>query len=61
MTAYHPFRSEAARKEVLALYDIRVKKWSVDSQTRFVDTAYGQSFVQADMINKKVLEFLRER
>ena len=46
MTAYHPFRSEAAKREYLALYDMRVKKWPVDSQTRFVDTAYGQTFVR---------------
>ena len=46
MTAYHPFRSVAAKKEYLALYDMRVKKWPVDSQTRFVDTAYGQTFVR---------------
>lgn len=46
MTAYHPFRSEAAKKEYLALYEMRVKKWPVDSQTRFVDTAYGQTYVR---------------
>ena len=46
MTAYHPFRSKAAKKEYLALYDMRVKKWPVDSRTRFVDTAYGQTFVR---------------
>lgn len=46
MTAYHPFRSEAAKREYLALYDMRVKKWPVDSQTRFVDTAYGQTFLR---------------
>ena len=46
MTAYHPFRSKAAKKEYLALYDMRVKKWPVDSQTRFVDTTYGQTFVR---------------
>ncbi len=46
MTAYHPFRSKAAKKEYLALYDERVKKWPVDSRTQFVDTAYGQTFVR---------------
>ncbi len=46
MTAYHPFRSKAAKKAYLALYDMRVKKWPVDSQTQFVDTAYGQTFVR---------------
>jgi pimeloyl-ACP methyl ester carboxylesterase len=46
MTAYHPFRSEAAKKEYLALYDIRVKKWPVDSKTKWVDTSHGQTFVR---------------
>ncbi len=46
MTAYHPFRSTAAREQYLKLYDLRAKKWPVDSQTRFVDTSYGQTFVR---------------
>ena len=46
MTAYHPFRSTTAKEQYLNLYDIRAKKWPVDSQTRFVDTAYGQTFVR---------------
>ena len=46
MTAYHPFRSVVAKEKYLALYDMRVKKWPVDSQTRLVDTAYGQTFVR---------------
>ena len=46
MTAYHPFRSTTAKEQYLKLYDIRVKKWPVDSQTRLVDTAFGQTFVR---------------
>ena len=46
MTAYHPFRSVAAKKEYLAFYDMRAKKWPVDSRTRSVDTSYGQTFVR---------------
>jgi pimeloyl-ACP methyl ester carboxylesterase len=46
MTAYHPFRSTTAKEQYLKLYDIRAKKWPVDSQTRSVDTAYGQTFVR---------------
>ncbi len=46
MTAYHPFRSVVAKEKYLALYDMRVKKWPVDSQTRLVDTSYGQTFVR---------------
>ena len=46
MTTYHPFRSATAKEQYLRLYDIRAEKWPVDSQTRFVDTAYGQTFVR---------------
>ncbi len=46
ITAYHPFRSKAAKEAYLALYDIRVKKWPVASQTRWVDTSCGQTFVR---------------
>jgi len=46
MTAYHPFRSATAKEQYLKLYDIRAKKWPVDSQTRFVDTPYGHTFVR---------------
>ena len=46
MTAYHPFRSMTAKKQYLNLYDIRAKKWPVASETRFVDTSYGQTFVR---------------
>ncbi|MHC4105958.1 MAG: alpha/beta fold hydrolase [Planctomycetota bacterium] len=46
MTEYHPFRSMTAKEQYLKLYDIRAKKWPVDSQTRSVDTYYGQTFVR---------------
>jgi pimeloyl-ACP methyl ester carboxylesterase len=46
MTSYHPFRSATAKAQYLKLYDMRVKKWPVDSETRFVDTSYGQTFVR---------------
>ncbi len=46
MTAYHPFRSTSAKEQYLKLYDMRAKKWPVDSETRFVDTSYGQTFVR---------------
>lgn len=46
MTAYHPFRSTTAKEQYLKLYDMRAKKWPVDSQTRLVDTSYGQTFVR---------------
>ena len=46
MTSHHPFRSPKAKARYLALYDDRAQKWPVDSKTRFVDTAYGQTFVR---------------
>ena len=46
MTAYHPFRSMTAKEQYLKLYAMRAKKWPVDSQTRLVDTPYGQTFVR---------------
>ena len=46
MTAYHPFRSTTAKEQFLKLYDMRAKKWPVDSQTRLVNTSYGQTFVR---------------
>ena len=46
MTAYHPFRSATAKEQYLKLYDMRAKKWPVYSETRFVDTSYGQTFVR---------------
>ena len=46
VTAYHPFRSKAAKEAYHALYDIRVKKWPVASEARWVDTSCGQTFVR---------------
>ena len=46
MSAYHPFRSAKAKEEYLKLYDMRAKKWPVVSESRTVDTSYGQTFVR---------------
>jgi pimeloyl-ACP methyl ester carboxylesterase len=46
MTAYHPFRSATAKEQYFKLYDMRAKKWPVDSETRLEDTSYGQTFVR---------------
>jgi len=46
MTAYHPFRSAKAKERYLKLYDTRAKAWPVDSETKMVDTSYGQTFVR---------------
>ncbi len=46
MTAYHPFRSMTAKEQYIKLYAMRAERWPVDSQTRLVDTSYGQTFVR---------------
>ncbi len=46
LTAYHPFRSAEAKEKYLKLYDLRAKKWPVVSESRMVDTSYGQTFVR---------------
>ena len=43
---YHPFRSDKARARFLALYEQRAKLWPVPSDTKMVDTNYGQTFVR---------------
>ncbi|MDD2904062.1 MAG: alpha/beta hydrolase [Syntrophales bacterium] len=43
---YHPFKSERAQKQYLALYDAKAKKWPVSSQTKMVDTSFGTTFVR---------------
>jgi pimeloyl-ACP methyl ester carboxylesterase len=43
---FHPFRSDKAKARFLALYEERAKFWPVPSETRMVDTSYGQTFVR---------------
>jgi len=43
---YHPFRSEAAKKEYLEYYDTKSKEWPIESEERMVSTLYGQTFVR---------------
>ncbi len=46
MTEYHPFRSATAKERYLELYDRVAEEWPVDSETKMVDTSYGQTFVR---------------
>lgn len=46
ITKYHPFISAKAKREYLAMYDEKAKQWPVPSETRMVDTSYGQTFVR---------------
>jgi len=43
---YYPFRSQKARERYLKRYDLRGQMWPVTSETRAVDTSYGQTFVR---------------
>lgn len=46
MTPYHPFRSESAKQRYVAFYDDMAKDWPVESETRMVDTSFGQTYVR---------------
>lgn len=46
ISPYHPFRSALAKEQYLSLYDMRAKKWPVPSETRTIDTSYGQTFIR---------------
>ncbi len=43
---FHPFKSEKAKDDYLALYDKRAEKWPVPSITEMLNTKYGQTFVR---------------
>ncbi|MGD2295328.1 MAG: alpha/beta hydrolase [Candidatus Aminicenantes bacterium] len=45
-TTYHPFRSAGAKEHYIRFYETRAKSWPVDSETRMVETTYGQTFVR---------------
>jgi pimeloyl-ACP methyl ester carboxylesterase len=46
LTSHHPFRSAEAKEQFLEFYSAWAEKWPVPSETRMVDTAYGQTFVR---------------
>jgi pimeloyl-ACP methyl ester carboxylesterase len=43
---HHPFRSAAAKRRYLAHYDERARLWPIPSETRIVETSWGQTFVR---------------
>jgi pimeloyl-ACP methyl ester carboxylesterase len=43
----HPFRSAKARERYLTLYDREAQIWPLPSETRMVDTSFGQTFVRS--------------
>lgn len=44
--ASYPFRSEAAKDEYVAFYQQRAERWPVPSETRFVPTSFGETYVR---------------
>lgn len=59
LPVYHPFRTAKAKEEYLAVYDMRAQQWPVASETRMVETAYGQTFVRiSGATNDQVLVLL---
>jgi len=46
VSSYHPFRSEQAKQEYLAYYDTRARGWPIPSETKMIDTSFGQTFVR---------------
>lgn len=43
--AHHPFRSPPAKQEYLSAYDHLAEKWPTPSETRMLDTSFGQTFI----------------
>jgi pimeloyl-ACP methyl ester carboxylesterase len=46
ISAWHPFRTEKAKEEYHKSYAQEAKIWPVASETRMVDTSWGQTFVR---------------
>ncbi len=46
LPAHYPFKSEAARRRYVEYYDERAKAWPAPSETRTLETAFGQTFVR---------------
>ncbi|HEY3272552.1 MAG TPA: alpha/beta hydrolase [Methanocella sp.] len=43
---FNPFVSADAKRQYLSMYDEKAKNWPVPSETRMIDTTYGQTFVR---------------
>jgi pimeloyl-ACP methyl ester carboxylesterase len=46
MTSFYPFRSEKAKQQYLELYDKKAERWPVPSETKMINTSYGQTFIR---------------
>ena len=43
---YHPFRSSEAKEAYLNFYDKLAKRWLLPSETRMVETSFGETFIR---------------
>lgn len=43
---YHPFKSQAAKEQYTDMYKNKLNEWPVPSESKMIDTSYGQTFVQ---------------
>lgn len=43
---YLPFKSERKRQKFLDYYDARAKEWPVISETKYVETSFGKTFIR---------------
>jgi len=46
LPSYHPFKSAKAEEQYLNYYGSRAKKWPVASESKFVETSFGKTFVR---------------
>lgn len=46
MPSYHPFRSAETKEKYLKYYDNLAKTWPIVSESRTVETSYGQTFMR---------------
>jgi pimeloyl-ACP methyl ester carboxylesterase len=43
---FHPFKSKKTKETFLTYYDERAKEWPVNSETKYVSTSFGETFVR---------------
>ncbi|MHA2288725.1 MAG: alpha/beta fold hydrolase [Promethearchaeota archaeon] len=43
---FHPFKSQKAKEAYLKYYDEKANQWPIASETKYVDTSFGQTFVR---------------
>jgi pimeloyl-ACP methyl ester carboxylesterase len=46
LPSYHPFISDQAREQYLALNDTLSKKWPIKGETEMVKTSFGETFIR---------------